>query len=144
MDLSDIMGPGGHTKRPDHADFWRLSEIIMQLKARMAEHEGDLVEQERVWRESITAIGDFDSISYHAIQCAVQIHGIQTAMDWQVMLANPQRHHAYVATVQAYYDGFTMGAEFQKRGGHREGRIDGRGEVPRSGNGVPSPPEEES
>lgn len=119
MTLQDLFGPGGHGKRPDHPDFWRLSEIILELKADMQEATSN-ADQERRWRAHYEEIGDFDSIAYHAIQAAMQIHNVETSTDWAMLMADRRKHEAYVGTIQAYFDGFIMGAEFERRGGHRE------------------------
>ena len=120
MDIDDILGPSGHTKRPDHPDFFRILSVSQRMKADMEEAKGDLAKQEGLWRKTINELVDFDSIGYHAIQTAIHIHNIETGADWIAMTHNRERHAAYVATVQAFYDGFIMGAGFQKEGGHQE------------------------
>jgi len=119
MNINDIMAAPTGVKRPDHPDFWRLSEIILALKAEMAENEGNIEEQERLWRKHYNDIGDFDSIAYAAIQCGLELHNIKTGSDWMVLRVSG-RQESYIKSVQAYFDGFVMGAEFERRGGHQE------------------------
>ena len=116
--MDDIFGP--QPERPDTPDFWRLSEIILELKAEMQETAGDQEAQSRAWRARYEAIGDFDSIAYAAKQAAYQVHGIVTGADFIEMMADPQRSESFVRAMQTYFDGFIMGAEFMRRGGHRE------------------------
>lgn len=119
MDISDILGPGGHTKRPEHPDMDRIMEITSQMLAEMRENDGNPVEQERLWRARVEESVDFDSLAYQAIQVAMSLNSIQTSLDWARMIANPGRHMGYVKTVQAFYDGFLTGVQFEKRGGKR-------------------------
>lgn len=121
MDISDILGGTGHTQRPEHPDFFRILSVSQRMKADMEENRGNPKRQEELWRKAIEELVDFDSLSYHAIQVAMHIHNIQTGRDWLMMTQNPDKHMAYVATVQAFYDGFIMGAGFQKEGGHQDG-----------------------
>ena len=117
MDIRDIMTAPTGIKRPDHPDFWTLSEIILALKADHQEMERgqiDMAEFERRWRAHYAEVGDFDSIAYSAIQCGLAIFGIQTKGDWQRVMADRAKHQAYVGTVQAYFDGFIMGAHLER------------------------------
>jgi hypothetical protein len=118
MDINDILvAPTGVT-RPDHPDFWKLSEIILALKADREQQERgeiDMAEFERRWRKHYETVGDFDSIAYSAIQCAFALHGIETGGDWNLLTANPAKHMAYVQSVQAFFDGFIMGALLERK-----------------------------
>lgn len=117
MNINDIMvAPTGVT-RPDHPDFWKLSEVILALKADKEEMEHgriDMVEFERRWRAHYASVGDFDSIAYCAIQCGLDIFGVRTGADWKRVMADISKHSAYVATVQAFFDGFIMGALLER------------------------------
>jgi hypothetical protein len=116
MDIRDIMVEPTGVKRPEHPDFWRLSEIILALKADKEQHdrgEIDMAEFERRWRAHYESVGDFDSIAYSAMQCAFALHGIETGADWQRLVASGGQM-AYVQSVQAYFDGFIMGAKLER------------------------------
>lgn len=121
MDINDILGATGHQKRPETLDFDRIVSITLAMKADMSEAEGDLKEQERRWRARIDNLVDFDSLAYQAIQVGLQLHNIETGADILAMRVIPGRLESYVKTVQAFYDGFILGAEFVQAGGHRNG-----------------------
>lgn len=117
MDISDIMTEPQGVKRPDHPDFWKLSEIILALKADKEEHERgqiDEAEFERRWRAHYEGVGDFDSIAYSAMQAGFALHGVVTEGDWRRVVDSPARHRAYIQSVQAYFDGFIMGALLER------------------------------
>lgn len=115
MDINDVLQAPTGVKRPDHPDFWKLSGIILALKAdREQERRGeiDMAEFERRWRAHYDSVGDFDSIAYCAIQCGFDLHGIRTGADWAQLTRDGRKHTAYVQSVQAFFDGFIMGAKF--------------------------------
>lgn len=105
---------GANPNRPDHPDFWKLSEIILALKADMQENQGDLAAQEAAWRKHYEGVGDFDSIAYCARQAAIQIAGLEFGSDYQRVMRDPMGRAAFVGTVQAYFDGFIMGALLER------------------------------
>lgn len=119
MDLNDIIGSGGHTKRPQHPDMDRIIEISVQMLADMNENVGNQAEQERLWRKRVDDCVDYDSLRYKAIQEGMSLFGIETGRDWQAMVSNPERLTNYVRTLQAFFDGFLIGSQFEKRGGKR-------------------------
>lgn len=120
MDINEILGLGGHAKRPEHPDFYRVLEISMAMKANMTEHEGDPAKQEELWRKSVADVIDLESLNYHAMQSAIQALGMRTGLDFALMKHDPDLHLRFVQLLQMFYDGFLFGAEFQKRGGHQE------------------------
>lgn len=118
MDISDILTAPTGVKRPDHPDFWKLSEIILALKAdREQQQRGeiDMAEFERRWRAQYESVGDFDSIAYHAIQCGLALHEISTDADWAQLSRDGRKMKAYAQSVQAFFDGFIMGAKFARK-----------------------------
>jgi len=106
-------------KRPDHPDFWILSETILALKADMTEADSDPAEQERRWRARYEEVGDFDSIAYAAIQCGLDLYGIETGADWSLLILGG-RQESYIKAVQAFFDGFIMGASLVRKKAERE------------------------
>lgn len=115
MDLRDIMAAPTGVQRPEHPDFWALSEIILAMKADMEEFTPprvSLEEQERKWRSHYEALGDFDSIAYCAIQAGLEVHGIKTGADWHALNRSEHGRLGYIQSVQTYFDGFLMGARF--------------------------------
>lgn len=118
MDLRDIMMEPTGVQRPDHPDFWILSETILALKADTEEFDSGRITQEegeRRWKAHYEKIGDFDSIAYCATQAALQINGIENGQQWAMMMMMPGAHTKFVATVQAYFDGFVMGAALERK-----------------------------
>lgn len=115
--INDIlMAPKG-LKRPDHPDFWKLSEIILALKADKEEHERgqiDMAEFEHRWRAHYDSVGDFDSIAYSATQCALALHNVETVNDWNLLRLSTGRHESFAKSVQAFFDGFIMGARLER------------------------------
>lgn len=118
MDIRDILQPPDGLKRPEHPDFWRISEVSLQLRTDIERLPFD--EKEKAWRARISSVGDFDSIAYHAIQVAMSIMSIRTVADWATMRRDGRKQNQYLSTVQAFYDGFMMGALYEQRGGHQE------------------------
>ena len=117
MDLNDMFTRPTGIGRPDHSDFWKLSEIILALKADAEDAKRGLIDQsewERRWREHYEGVGDFDSIAYCAIQAAFAIHNVETGRDWQAVMLDGRRHAAFIQTIQAYFDGFIMGALLER------------------------------
>ena len=92
-----------------------LSDIILALKADMQE-AGSIEEQQRRWKTHYEALGDFDSIAYSALQAGIHLYNIQTGTDYYAVLQGPHGEH-FIKAVQAFFDGFIMGAEFAKRKG---------------------------
>lgn len=99
--IEDVFGeaPG----RPDHPDFWRLSEIILQLDSAIAEGAASVIGE-------ISSEVDLKSATYmadqHGRRC-VEILGIKG--DAKTLLET-----MFVAN---WYQAFIMGSRFQKRGG---------------------------
>lgn len=123
MDLNDIFAKPTGIERPDHPDFWKLSEIILALKADTEDMRAGKITQEeaeRRWKAHYEGVGDFDSIAYCAVQAALQIHNINTGMDWAVYMSDAKRHRAYIGCVQSYFDGFIMGALLERSRHDRE------------------------
>lgn len=85
--------------RPQHPDFWRMSEVVLGQDAdsgakTLEEVVGDLV--------------DFPSLEYMAAQRAAQLRRHSHLSE-----------QAAIAAMAAWLTGFAAGAEFQRRGGHR-------------------------
>lgn len=108
----------GPPNRPDNPDFWRLSSIILKLKADAETYKDDMVAWEKAWRSVYEAVGDFDAIAYCAVQAGMQVNDIATPQQFSAALRDPSA--AFVKCVQTFFDGFIMGAEFVRLGGHQE------------------------
>lgn len=118
MNLDDLM-PGGHAPRPEHPDFWRISEVCLSLKADVNEAR-TAEELDALWKQRVGEIGDFESINYHAIQVALQIMGVETKFEWELIRQDSVLRERFVELLQAFYDGFIIGANYEKRGGHQD------------------------
>lgn len=123
MDLTDLLtgGVGGEfirRNKPANLDMDRISEIVLEMKAEMSEAI-DIPDQQRVWEARVRSIVDFDALCWQALQVGFQIWNIENGRDLAELKASGDRYTAFIATLQAFYDGFLQGAEFEKRGGHR-------------------------
>lgn len=119
MDIRDILQPSGAMERPDHPDMFRLLEIATQLRADVKENTFE--DANEVWHRRVREIIDFDSLAYQALQLCLSVVGIETAADFRELQRNDRKREQYVTLLQAYYDGFIMGALFEQRGGHQDG-----------------------
>lgn len=98
----DWLAPG-HPDRPDHPDFWRLSELILKQDA-----DSDTIDVDVM----IGAVIDRDSLIYMARQRALRSLGIETSVG---MTIRAKEIHAATAL---YIDAFLLGAAYQEsRGG---------------------------
>jgi hypothetical protein len=107
------------TKRPEHPDMERLVEISRELLAE--KREATVEEQSQNWVDRIASFIDVRSLGYQAMQTAMSIHSISTGLEFSLMMQSHDRYERFVKTLQAFYDGFLIGAEFERRGGHQEG-----------------------
>lgn len=108
MDINQFFGE--NPARPDHPDFWRLSDIILMLDGRMDEAQSDQ-EKGRVYTEAVADVADMDSITYMGMQRAFHALGIHTKAD---LLAR-QSEVAILTTI--WMEGFQVGVRFEKKGG---------------------------
>jgi len=81
FNLEDFFG--ANNARPDHPDFWKLSEIILSLDGAMQEGLQEGKEVDDVISEKASEIGDSYSIVYMATQRAMRLHGAVTLDDLQ-------------------------------------------------------------
>jgi hypothetical protein len=87
--------------RPNHPDFWRLSDVTLRLDG-AAGNGRDL-------STAADGLVDLDSLVYMAEQrCAILIRafGLPTSV--------------HMPLVTAYVTSFITGIEFEKEGGHRD------------------------
>ena len=90
--------------RPQHPDFWRMSEALVEMDQR-AEQGEDPFAIARVNQASLV---------YAAQQRAVRAMNIARRLDPTANGANAK------AMLMLYIDAFTLGREFERRGGHQE------------------------
>lgn len=96
---------GVFKNRPDHPDFWRISEIVLANDGRMDDTPPSRKEQ--VWKETTGSVVDIESITYMASQRVIRLLGPPTP-------ASVKMHSAVTALV---IDAFVTGAMFEQRGG---------------------------
>lgn len=95
-------------KRPNHDDFWRMSDVILQLDGRMEEAKNDQ-DRERIFMEVVAEHCDSDSLFYMASQRAFRVLGADTAAK---VAANLE---ALAMLTTVYCESFIAGMEYQKR-----------------------------
>lgn len=94
--MDDLTDPK-YPDRPQHPDFWHLSEIVLEMDGKFQE-EGDKTDIEEYVAEEI----DLDSLMYMGLQRALRIQGMETGM------------HA-MATL--YIEAFLVGRRYERRYG---------------------------
>lgn len=122
MNLHDLISDGSEyvkANRPQHPDIDRISDIVLEMKAITADAR-NIEEHEAMWKEWVERIIDFDSLAWQAFNVALDIFGIKTAYDLRELRSSKRKNKEFIGSMQAFYDGFLLGATFQDRGGHRE------------------------
>lgn len=121
--LQDILFGGNEfvrNHRPVSPDMDRITEIVLGMKAITSEHKHDQQAFMDHWRDHIEKLVDFDALMWQAFQVACDLQNVRTGADMLEVRRNPSRNALFVATCQAFYDGFLLGSEFQAKGGHRD------------------------
>lgn len=109
-DIGSLFGdfPG----RPEHPDFWRLSEIILQLDGKF--NEDDAAVEDEVGMEC-----DVATAFYMARQ-----HAERMVENLERIFGGPMHLEVESAIggslMAIWFQAFIMGSRFQKRGGHQE------------------------
>ena len=88
--------------RPDHPDFWRLSELVLQL-------DGQATEAGMQLDEMVAGVIDPASLGYMAVMRAMKLVGAET----RGQLAAKQREVARFATL--YHEAFILGVRFEAK-----------------------------
>ena len=116
MDINDVFGNGRFIseEKPTNLDMDRISEIVLSLKADVAEKGGLETLEERVAR-----IGDSQAFAWQALQVAFDFYGIKQSGQFHDLVERNGLAE-FLKVVQTFYDGLILGAEFTAKGGHRE------------------------
>jgi hypothetical protein len=86
--------------RPDHLDFWRMSDVVLRLDG--------AADNGRELSETADGVVDLDSLVYMAEQrCALFAQALKLPTS------------VTAALVTVYVASFLTGVEFEKEGGHR-------------------------
>ncbi len=113
---------GRRSNRPDHPDFWRISEVILAADGAIeaATSEGAKAKE---WKARTSAVVDIDSVQYAAMERAKLAFGIpgggsafgRTGGRVAGLTIEQQ------ATVAALWiEAFVYGAMYEQRGGHQD------------------------
>lgn len=102
-----------HPHRPDHPDFWRLSEILLQLDAYGSEPRVRTAQYvSKRQKDPVTSLFehtiDPDTLVYVATQRAMLARGRIGDLPMEQSVR------------AAWIDGFMIGVRYQERGGHRD------------------------
>jgi hypothetical protein len=99
--MSDPLNDPRFPKRPQHPDFWRISEVVLQ-------NDGASAEGKQPLEETVKDTVDLESLTYFAMQRGG-------------MACQRARLPESLAPVlgSIWIDAFMAGAKFQQRGGHQ-------------------------
>lgn len=101
---------GENPVRPDHPDFWRISDIILTLDGRMQAAHSD-ESKNKVYTDAVAELVDMDSIVYMGMQRAFHALGVATKAD----LVEKAPQVSMLTTI--WMEGFQVGSRFEKKGG---------------------------
>jgi hypothetical protein len=106
MDLRDVFGQ--HPGRPDHPDFWRMADAVLQLDGSMEDIDGSLRnDAPQAWQQSWASVCDLESATYMAeSRCA------------GICLQIGAPPHLVPLMAAAWLDAFAVGVTFERKGGH--------------------------
>lgn len=103
--MDDVFG--AMPNRPNHPDFWKLSEIILRLDGALEAAPPN--KKQEVFAALVAKRVDPDSLSYVALNRALRALGITSKED----VAGSQKLMAICSAM--YLDGFTAGCEFSAK-----------------------------
>jgi hypothetical protein len=101
--MSDPLNDPRFPDRPNHPDFWRLAEVGMA-------HDADAIEKRGGLQQVIASIIDERSLLYAAE------HRLGNGGALTPGMSSMQK----ARLMAIFVDAFCLGADFIKRGGHRE------------------------
>lgn len=100
--------------RPQHPDFWKLSDVILQLDSQ-GEAESD------AFATAVGEVVDMESLQYMAYQRALRVHAVANGIDPRdgriprELVEGPENQQAIIAIVSAYMEAFIVGHRFANR-----------------------------
>jgi hypothetical protein len=123
--LSDVFG--SNPDRPDHPDFWRMSDVRLMLDGRTQNPDISDEERQKSFAELYGDAADIESISYLAFMRTRAAFGLEGAAKIEEAFASLMGKESSRLTTEQrtkvmalYMEAFVTGVEFQKRGGHQE------------------------
>lgn len=124
MDLADILSGGSsyvRDNKPRTPDMDRITEIVLQMKATAGSPAAiGMAEYEKRWKARIEESIDYDSLAWQALNVGFEMYDVKTVGDLQRLRRDQRKNSEFIRCVQAFYDGFLLGVQFEKRGGHRD------------------------
>lgn len=103
---------GAMPQRPDHPDFWKLSNVLMRLDRALDPSNPDQEALERAYEERLAEIGvDQKSVAYMATQRAFRALGIESRAE---LLFDPQKAHLAIMLSSIWLDAFAAGVFFER------------------------------
>ncbi len=107
--LEDVFGRNPH--RPNHPDFWRMSEILLGNDGAMDEAPDEM--KESIWRDRVASVVDVQSVTYMAVQRALKLSGVNSNPFRQ---DTPQEVARKAQGAALFIDAFVAGVMFAQRG----------------------------
>jgi hypothetical protein len=109
MDLNEFFGD--MPQRPNHPDFWKLSEIMLRLDGAIQAGMSDQ-EKEEAWKAGIKEAGiDKQVITYAGMQRAMRPLNIHTRQD----MLDPAKQGLLQILASVWIDGFVMGSIYNQQ-----------------------------
>lgn len=107
MDIDDILG--GAANRPEHPDFWKLSDVCLKLDSGLDPSNPDEAYKEAQFQARLKEIGvDVESLVYTATQRAFRVLNIRNKQDLAIKL--PQA----TMLTSIWLDAFAAGVFFER------------------------------
>lgn len=122
--MSDVFG--SNPNRPDHPDYWRISEVVLKLDGRTQNPDVSDEERQKSFQELYNGVADIESITYVAFHRTAFAFGVEGAARIEEMMAKLTGETSSRLTMEQrmkvialWMEAFVIGAEFQKAGGHQ-------------------------
>lgn len=100
--MSDFFGP--HPSRPDVPEFWRFSEILLQIDGKLEDGKNN----REIFEQTISEIAPIQVVEYVALQRALRT--VQAIMALAGHVSDPT-----ILAATAWIDGFMVGAYYSSR-----------------------------
>lgn len=109
MDLNDFFGQ--RAKRPDHPDFWKLSEVLLRMDSGIDPKAMSQDEMEEQYKVRLAEIGiDPDVLNYASVQRAYRL--LETMPPG---MPDPLKAMLGSMFASLWLDGFAAGAFFERK-----------------------------
>lgn len=110
-DLNDLFGQ--MPNRPNHPDFWKLSQVLLKLDSGLDVTNPDEEAKERQHQKRLAEIGiDSECLAYAALQRSFRALGINSTQD----MLDPQKQLMATMLSSVWVDAFAAGVFFEREG----------------------------